>query len=295
MPVSDSRSNKNEQVAHAAEVLHKAPNRLKVFEAIYHGKSPVKSRSDLESATGFDNKQVLDAARALVNNQLVGQERKDGQTAYRKDPFFAQHKARILRLARDPAKLRAEPRNAHPRSVSAPVFVQVAVPRGVKPPKRLTIDDIDSFAAVRTIKAPQPKRIEVAEERVKLGIQKVLGEAGEFKDWGGEGNDLNTSRLRVGGRRRQAAFAFKGRAQTGKLTPGMMGKNGDQLQRLLQTDAEVFLVQYVGEVGENVTAQVAALALARAAATGKEVAYCIIDGQDTSRLMQAYPEAFADE
>lgn len=293
-PVSDSRSNKHEQVAHAAEVLQNAPNRILVFEAIYRGKKAVKTRSDIEAATGLNNKQVLNAAKALVDNQLVGQEAKDGQTAYRKDSFFTSQKLKILRLARDPAKLEAQPRNAHSSSAAAPLVIQVAVPRSVKPPTQATIDDIDSFEKVRLITDPQPKRVDIPEERVKLGVQQILGETGEFKDWGGEANDLNTSRLRVRGRRKQAAFAFKGRAQTGKLTPGKMGKNGDQLQRLLQADADVFIVQYIGEIGENVIAQVAALALARAAATGKEVTYCIVDGQDTSRLMKAYPEAFAD-
>lgn len=293
-PVSDSRSNKHEQVAHAAEVLANAPNRIKVFEAIYRGKRTVKTRSEIESATGLDNKQVLNAAKALVDNQLVTQEKKDGQTAYRKDTFFASHKQKILRLAVDPAKLAVQPRSAHPRSSSSPIVIEIAVPRSIKPPRQVTVDDIDSFEGVRSIRGTQPKRVEVPEDQIKHGVQRVLGEAGDFKDWGGETNDLYTSRVRMGGRRKQASFAFKGRAQTGKLTPGKMGKNGDQLQRLLATEADLFVVQYVGEISETVVAQVAALALARAAGSGREVHYCVIDGQDTARLMKAYPEAFAD-
>lgn len=185
-PVSDSRSNKHEQVAHAAEVLQNAPNRTLVFEAIYRGKKAVKTRSDIEAATGLNNKQVLNAAKALVDNQLVGQEAKDGQTAYRKDSFFSSQKLKILRLARDPARLEAQPRNAHASSAAAPLVIQVAVPRSVKPPTQVTIDDIDSFEKVRLITDAQPKRIEIAEERVKLGVQQILGETGEFKDWGGE-------------------------------------------------------------------------------------------------------------
>jgi hypothetical protein len=293
-PVSDSRSNKHEQVAHAAEVLANAPNRIKVFEAIYRGKRAVKTRAEIEGATGLNNKQVLNAAKALVDNQLVSQERKDGQTAYRKDTFFASHKQTILRLVADPAKLAAQPRSAHPRSSAAPIVVEVAIPRSIKPPKQVTVDDIDSFHRVRSIRDPQPKRVEIPEEQVKHGVQRIVGEAGDFKDWGGETNDLYTSRVRLHGRRKQASFAFKGRAQTGKLTPGKMGKNGDQLQRLMATEADLFVVQYVGEISETVVAQVAALALARAAGTGREVHYCVIDGQDTARLMKAYPEAFSD-
>lgn len=69
-----------------------------------------------------------------------------------------------------------------------------------------------------------------------------------------------------------------------------MGKNGDQIQRLFSMDADLYVLQYVGQVGENVVSLMSALALARAAATGKLVRYCVIDGQDTSRLMVAYPD-----
>ena len=100
--------------------------------------------------------------------------------------------------------------------------------------------------------------------------------------------------MRIGGKRVQAAFTFKGPAQKGVLTPGKMGKNGDQIQRLFSMDADLYVLQYVGQVGENVVSQMSALALARAAATNKLVRYCVIDGQDTSRLMVAYPEEFID-
>lgn len=75
------------------------------------------------------------------------------------------------------------------------------------------------------------------------GMQQVLGEKGKFQDWGGEGNDLWTTRLRLGGKRRATAFAFKSGGTPGKLTPAKMGRNGDQIQRLFQSPADVFIVQ----------------------------------------------------
>jgi hypothetical protein len=289
--VSDARSNKHEQVAHAAEVLQAAPNRLCVFEEIYRGKKLVKTRSDLETATGLNNKQVLNAAKVLVDNQLVTQEKRDGLTAYRKDDFYSANKVKILRLARDPVKLSKQPRTAHARAPGSTVIEIVAV-ASLTPPKQITVDDIDSFVAVRKVTGKQPHRVQLSESAFKEGIKNILGEAGEFKDWGGENNDLTTTRLRLGGRRRLAAFAFKGPAQTGTLTPAKMGKNGDQIQRLFQVDADLFVLQYVGQVGENVVTQMAALAVAKSAATGRQVSYCIIDGQDTSRLLRAYPKEF---
>lgn len=290
--VSDARSNKSEQIAHAAEVLSNSKQRLMVFEAIYRGKKALKTRSELEAATGLDNKQVLKAGKALADNQLVVQEKKDGETAYRKDSFYAGQKNHILSLAKNPGKLAKQPRSAHSRDGSTSIKVIVKAEVSFKAPRLITIDEIDSFSEVRKLTGPNAKRVSLSEEAVKLGIQAVLGEAGQFKDWGGETNDVFTSRLVIGGKRRQTAMALKGPAQRGKLTPGKMGKNGDQIQRLFQADAEVFVLQYVGEIGEAVLTQMNALAIAKAVGTRKELMYCVVDGQDTDRLRKAYPEEF---
>ena len=60
---------------------------------------------------------------------------------------------------------------------------------------------------------------------------------------------LSSTRLRIEGERRAAAFAFKGPGKTGRLTPRKMGKNGDQIQRLSKCPAEVFLIQYWVDMG----------------------------------------------
>lgn len=293
LPVSDIRSNKQEQLAHAAEVLQKSANRQKVFEAIYRGKRRVKRRSEIETQTGLDNKQVLTAAKFLVDHQLATQERLGAENAYGKDPFYAANRDRILVLARDPAKLKAQPRASHTRSAAANVtFVQIASSPSFKPPKLVTIDEIDSFSLVTSVAGPLPKRVQISERVVKDGVREVLGETSDFRDWGGERNDLVTTRLRLYGRRRAAAFAFKGPGASGPLTPAKMGKNGDQIQRLVESEAEIFVVQYVGQIGEMVMTQLAALTVAKAAVTGKQLFYAVIDGQDTARIVKAYPGAF---
>ena len=132
----------------------------------------------------------------------------------------------------------------------------------------------------------------MVEMRFKKGIAKILGEGGRFRDWGGERNDLYTDRVRLAGRRVPAAFAFKGRGTRGVLTPKKMGKNGDQIQRLFKTPAEVFLVQYWGQVDESVVEQMAEFAKAKSAVEGSTVYFGVIDGDDSNRLLQAYPKAF---
>lgn len=130
------------------------------------------------------------------------------------------------------------------------------------------------------------------EANFKYGVKRILNEKGTFKDWGGERNDLLTTHLRLAGKRRATAFAFKGRGRRGKLTPAAMGKHGDQIQRLFSSPAEVFIVQYWDQIGESVLEQMEQFAKAKSAVEGKEIFYCVIDGQDTARLLNAYPKQF---
>jgi hypothetical protein len=129
------------------------------------------------------------------------------------------------------------------------------------------------------------------EATVKKGIVKLLGEELDPKDWGGESNDIFTTRVTISGKRKRAAFALKGPAKTGPLVPGKMGKNGDQIQRLFSSPAQVFFVQYEAEIKESVLHLMAQLATAKAIAE-REVYYGVIDMTDTYRLRLAYPRAF---
>jgi hypothetical protein len=96
----------------------------------------------------------------------------------------------------------------------------------------------------------------------------------------------------MAGKRYPAAFAFKGPGKTGKLVPGKMGKNGDQIQRLFMGTAEVCFVQYWQDIDESVVDQMSAFAVAKSVATGKKIFFGIIDGVDSYRLLKAYPKSF---
>ena len=58
---------------------------------------------------------------------------------------------------------------------------------------------------------------------------------------------------------------------------------------------DVFILQYVGEIAESVHTLMNALAISKSVTTNKAVTYCIIDGQDTDRLIKAYPQEFDAE
>jgi hypothetical protein len=131
----------------------------------------------------------------------------------------------------------------------------------------------------------------LVERTVKRGILRLLQEAKNPKDWGGESNDIFSAKLKVRGRRRRAAFALKGPAKKGILVPAMMGKNGDQVQRLFGSPADVFFVQYEGEIAESVVTLMEQLAKARSL-LGGEILFGIIDRDDTYRLRLAFPSAF---
>lgn len=290
-PVSDARSNANDQIAHAARVLGRSSKRMSVFQAIYAGKKETKAVGELMRLTGLGRKQVLTEGKTLSNNHIVSQVKAIGETAYRKDGFYSQHRKQILRLAKNPRKLAALPTKTRPQ-VAVRGVARLAIPRSLVRVAQVTIDDIGSFARVKQIRAREYSPQPLDESAFKKGLQRILGEVGDFRDWGGERNDLWTTRLIFRNKRRPAAFAFKGKGTKGKLTPGKMGKNGDQIQRLFQTPADFFIVQYWREIDQSVLELMRALAIAKSVTEGREIYYCSIDGKDSQRLMQAYPNRF---
>ena len=109
----------------------------------------------------------------------------------------------------------------------------------------------------------------------------IIG-ASTDKDWGVETCDLE-GKVRVGGKTRRIAFAFKGPATTGKLTPKKMGKNGDQIGRLFRTHADIFIVGYEGEIDSSVLEQMKAFAVTKGFSSNY-VRYGTMDFRDISRL-----------
>lgn len=291
LSVSDARSNPADQIAHAVEVLGRAKQRIAIFRTVYFGKKRVKTVNEIATATGLGRIRVLQEGKRLADNQIVKQIGAAGMTAYEKDPFYSAQKKKILRLVQDPVAFASFPTKTRPRA-TLPSAVTIRIPRARITARYITVDDIDSFSRVRTVQVEPGDYTPIPEARFKAGIARILGESGRFRDWGGERNDLYTNRVRISGRRYPAAFAFKGPGTGGILTPGRMGKNGDQVQRLFKTAASVFIVQYWSQVAESVAEQMEEFAKAKSAIEGTVVFFGIVDGDDSNRLLKAYPKAF---
>lgn len=287
LEVSDKISNLNDQIANVSRILGRSRDRIRVFEAVYRGKKQVKTKKEIVHMTRLSEMRILQEAGKLAANNIVDPLKIKGQTAYRKIPFFSHHKKEILRLVGNKAKLAAFPTKVNPRPATNLTQITVRYPSKLFDVVQLTIDDIGSFSKIRLVKnEAQLKPID--EKRFKEGIKKIIREAGEFTDWGGEKNDLYTTRVIVKNKRISAAFAFKGRGEKGILKPNMMGKNGDQILRLFQSDADLFILQYWGQIDQSIHEQMNCFAIQKSALNGKRIYYCVIDGLDTVRLLKAY-------
>ena len=67
------------------------------------------------------------------------------------------------------------------------------------------------------------------------------------------------------------------------------GANGDQILRLCNSPANLLIVQYVGNISETIIADIDGK-VRQLRVDGKDSWYCIMDGQDTARVLRAYGE-----
>jgi hypothetical protein len=287
--VTDVRSSPKDQIAHAAEVIGDSEHRRKVFAAIYTGKQKIKTVSEVVKRSGLRRIRVLQEAGVLAGNDIVHKTRVGKELAYEKDAFYSQNKERVLRLAGDKAALDRFPTKLNP---NREVSIRITLPRDMVRVEQLTIDDLDSFAKVRNVTPSQASEIPLDENQFKEGLKKIIGERGEFQDWGGESNDLFSTRVVLNGKRVGTAFGLKGKGTSGILVPKKMGKRGDQLQRLLASPAELFLVQYWSQIDESILDQMRRLATTKSWSEHRTIYFGVIDGQDTQRLITAYKKCF---
>ncbi len=162
-------------------------------------------------------------------------------------------------------------------------------------PTRVYIDNIDNFKEVYQIKPEKVTRLldkngqlSMREDDVQTAFEDILGVKFHKMDWGGEENDLYTSNITISGNRIAAAFMLKGKGTKKRILEICdCGLNGDQLVRLFQSPAELFVVQFVGEISENIIKDIEGKTIAKKN-EGKQAQYCIINGQDTARILFAY-------
>lgn len=161
---------------------------------------------------------------------------------------------------------------------------------------RLYVEDIDSFHKVRDINPAAVKdvlvdgRLHWSEDSVQTALERILNVPFHKKDWGGETNDLYTANVVINGKRHETAFLLKGnglRARVMEISD--CGANGDQILRLSKSPAKVFIIQFIGNISESVISDIDGK-VREARAQGRDSWYCIMDGQDTARVLRAYRE-----
>ncbi|MGH7147439.1 MAG: hypothetical protein ACREIJ_06000 [Nitrospiraceae bacterium] len=68
--------------------------------------------------------------------------------------------------------------------------------------------------------------------------------------------------------------------------------NGDQLDRLFDEPADVFLVVYCGQIASSIVSQMQAFAIAKKALAGQKVYFGVIDADDLGGIAAGYPNEF---
>jgi hypothetical protein len=128
----------------------------------------------------------------------------------------------------------------------------------------------------------------MSEDAVKAALEQILHVPFHREDSPAELDDIYTSNVLVNGVRRATAFMLKG--------PGIKvlerdvkhcGSKGNQLVRLFDAPADLFVVQFTGRIAEMVIKDVEGK-IAALRSRGKEAHYLIMDGQDTARVLYAY-------
>jgi hypothetical protein len=123
----------------------------------------------------------------------------------------------------------------------------------------------------------------ISEAAFKQCLAEILGDS-ITRDWGGERSDHYAAHLHLQGKRVTAAFLLKGPARFRRMTLNSLGKQNDQIYRLAQEPAEVLVVQHCHDITTPVRATLRAFAVQPC----RVRRYCLIDGRDSLRLLNAY-------
>lgn len=147
------------------------------------------------------------------------------------------------------------------------------------------VEDFDEFKEVLKIPVPpdpEPMR-HISERAFKECLRRILGDTAR-KDWGGETSDYYTAHLHLKGQRVTAAFLLKGPARFAPMDLSHLGRNYDQILRLAREPAQVLVVQHCHDILPPVRETLRTFAVQPSRARR----YCLIDGRDSLRLLQAY-------
>ena len=150
-------------------------------------------------------------------------------------------------------------------------------------------EDIDQFSGMRDVEVEGADEWMSAmkglpESKIKEAIASLLSEPSK-NDWGGESDDHFSANVSVHGRRRTAAFLLKGPSQFREMTLDMCGKRADQIHRMVDSKADISVVQHAHLIGAVVRRTLRELVIQPGNSRRK---YCLIDGQATYRILKAH-------
>lgn len=286
--VSDPSANADEKIERAAKVLRASAQNKDVFKIVYSG-GKFKTLEDIKNKAVNFNTNTYKAAARLYSEDIIDKKPGKGPISYGKKTFYSTHRNRILKLSENAKRLKEYPTK---RKNGTQIITKTYSFRTRPQAELLLIDNIDSFKAVHKVESVDTKGLATMPERtVNRAICRIINQS-EKKDWGGERNDIYSNNVLLKGKRKPAAFALKGRATKGILTPNKMGKKADQIQRLFEGTAEIHFVVHHSDIDERVLDQMQAQAINKSVVTGKKIYYCPIDGKDLARLRTAYPRTF---
>jgi len=175
-----------------------------------------------------------------------------------------------------------------------PIYIRNRVLRDYRPYAHSTsddlfipVDEIDEFSKISKVNINSVKldtAKEIPEIQIKQWFAEILQEGNVTKDWGGETSDLYTTNIHVKGKRRRAAFMFKGPSKFHLMRIGDLGKNGNQMQRLYGEDADIYILQHC----HNVDPEIYKMMRTYSSNFRNVSRFCIIHGVDSLRLYKAY-------
>jgi hypothetical protein len=155
-------------------------------------------------------------------------------------------------------------------------------------PLEISCWDIDQFRPFKDVVTRDVTLPLIVPERViKERLNALLGECESAGDWGGEDNDIFAT-CSVNGRELPIAMMLKGPSVPRPMRIKDTGANSDQVLRVTEAPAAVFVVQHVHKITEAVRRQLR-MNVEALRSRGVE-AYCaFIDGVQTYKLLSDLP------
>ncbi len=125
----------------------------------------------------------------------------------------------------------------------------------------------------------------VPEQLIKELFAEKMNQPFVPKDWGGETGDLLAANAMVNGKQAATGFIFKGPSKFHPMTLADCGKQGDQIYRFFDYEAECYVLQHC----HDVTSPVRKAMFQCAEAKRKPwVRWCIINGYETYAILKHF-------